>query len=113
MGPGRQTYVLIYAIYDKAFNSLSFGYSAALTVVLFGLIVVCSLLLLLLTRRRSKDVAIDEDEVVTPPLSWNSSGRSDRFAALTTQRFESGPRRAAGSAPPCRPGSASRSSRAW
>ncbi len=46
-GPGYDTYVLIYAIYDKAFNDLSLGYAAALTVVLFLIIVACSLLLLL------------------------------------------------------------------
>lgn len=93
-GPGRQTYVLIYAIYDKAFNNLSFGYAAALTVVLFLLIVAASLLMLLLQVRRRKDVLeIENDEVVTPALSWSTSGRGDRFAALTTQRFESGPRK--------------------
>ncbi len=45
-GPGRQTYVLIYAIYDLAFNNLSFGYASTVTVVLFGFILLVSLLLL-------------------------------------------------------------------
>lgn len=92
-GPGRQTYVLIYAIYDKAFNSLSFGYSSALTVVLFGLIVLCSLVLLLLTRRRGDKTSVSDDDVIQAPLSWTTSGRANRFEALTSQRFESGPRR--------------------
>jgi multiple sugar transport system permease protein len=93
-GPGRETYVLIYAIYDKAFGSLSFGYASALTVLLFLIIVAASLLLVLLQVRRRKDtVVVEGDEVVTPALSWATSGRGDRFAALTTQRFEGGPRR--------------------
>jgi multiple sugar transport system permease protein len=100
-GPGRETYVLIYAIYDKAFTSLSFGYAAALTVVLFLIIVACSLLLVLLQVRRRKDsVAAESDEVVTPALSWTTSGRGDRFAALAEQRFETGPRKRRINLPP-------------
>ncbi len=91
-GPGRQTYVLIYAIYDKAFETLSFGYASALTVLLFGIILACSLLLLVLTRRRS-DRPAGEDEVLSAPRSWSTSGRADRFEALASQRFEAGPRR--------------------
>lgn len=91
-GPGRETYVLIYAIYDKAFETLSFGYASALTVLLFGIILVCSLLLLVLTRRRGDTPSTTDDDVVQAPLSWTTSGRADRFEALTAQRFESGPR---------------------
>ena len=53
-GPGRSTYVLIYAIYDLAFQNLSFGYGSTVTVVLFGLIVLCSFLLLLFQIRRRR-----------------------------------------------------------
>jgi ABC-type sugar transport system permease subunit len=62
-GPGRSTYVLIYAIYDLAFQNLSFGYASTVTVVLFGLIVLCSLLLLTvqLRRRGRAGPPIDED----------------------------------------------------
>jgi multiple sugar transport system permease protein len=63
-GPGRSTYVLIYAIYDLAFGSLSLGYASAITVVLFGIIVLCSLALLLFQwRRRPRQVAIADDDV--------------------------------------------------
>jgi len=63
-GPGRSTYVLIYAIYDLAFQNLSFGYGSTVTVVLFGLIVLCSMLLLVFQIRRRKAVgpAIDRME---------------------------------------------------
>jgi ABC-type sugar transport system permease subunit len=62
-GPGRSTYVLIYAIFDLAFQQLSFGYGSTVTVVLFGLIVLCSFLLLVfqIRRRRSNVVLADED----------------------------------------------------
>ena len=46
-GPGRDTYVLIYAIYTITFEQISLGYGAAITVVLFGIIVAASLLILL------------------------------------------------------------------
>ncbi len=62
-GPGRSTYVLIYAIFDLAFQNLSFGYGSTVTVVLFGLIVLTSMLLLLfqIRRRRAVGPAIDEE----------------------------------------------------
>jgi ABC-type sugar transport system permease subunit len=62
-GPGRSTYVLIYAIYDLAFQNLSFGYASTVTVVLFGLIVLFSLLFLLVQvrRRGSQGPTIDDD----------------------------------------------------
>src|SRR2546427_5278296 len=62
-GPGRATYVLIYAIFELAFQNLSFGYASTGTVVLFGLIVLFSLLFLLVQvrRRRDRAPAIDED----------------------------------------------------
>ena len=62
-GPGRATYVLIYAIYEKAFGDVSLGYASAITVVLFFIIVACSMLLLLFQlRRRRKLEVIDEEE---------------------------------------------------
>jgi ABC-type sugar transport system permease subunit len=62
-GPGRATYVLIYAIYEKAFEFISLGYASAITVVLFFIIVLCSLLLLVfqLRRRRNRDLVLDEE----------------------------------------------------
>ena len=53
-GPGRDTYVLIYAIYNIAFDDLRLGYGAAVTVLLFGIIVVCSFLLLIFQIRRRR-----------------------------------------------------------
>ena len=86
-GPGYDTYVLIYYIYDKAFNDLSLGYSAALTVVLFLIIVACSLLLLLLQVRRRRDTPAatetDVDEVLEPV----------RFTSLGTEPIQAGERR--------------------
>jgi multiple sugar transport system permease protein len=68
-GPGRQTYVVIYAIYDLAFGTLSIGYASTLTVVLFGMIVICSLALLLLQvrRGRARPTAVVEEIDVTSP----------------------------------------------
>ena len=95
-GPGYDTYVLIYAIYDKAFNNLSLGYASALTVVLFAIIVVCSLLLLLLQVRRRRDTPMvieTDDEVLEPALRFTSSTGDGGFAALTQTRYETAPRR--------------------
>ncbi len=95
-GPGYDTYVLIYAIYDKAFNNLSLGYASALTVVLFFIIVVCSLLLLLFQVRRRRDVPMaveTDDEVLEPALRFTSSAGDDKFAALTHTRYDTAPRR--------------------
>ena len=62
-GPGRDTYVLVYAIYDLAFNNVSLGYGSAVTVVLFLIIVACSMLLLLFSvRRRPRQAVVGFDE---------------------------------------------------
>jgi len=96
-GPGYDTYVLIYYIYDKAFNDLSLGYSAALTVVLFLIIVACSLLLLLLQVRRRRDVPPDvesDDEVLEPALRFEATpAEDDAFQALAGRRYPTAPRR--------------------
>ena len=62
-GPGRDTFVLIYAIFETAFQNLSFGYASTLTVVLFGIIVACSLIMIafVVRRRRPADGIDDED----------------------------------------------------
>jgi len=95
-GPGRQTYVLIYAIYDKAFNNLSLGYAAALSVVLFGIIVVCSLLLVLAQgRRRSAEPQPTEDdaEALEPTLTFSSSDDEAALATIGQHRYEGSRRR--------------------
>ncbi len=93
-GPGRQTYVLIYAIYDKAFNSLSLGYASTLTVLLFLIIVLCSLLLVLLqARRRSSKAGGGDDDIAAAPPSWSAAGRSAQLAAVAGTRYATEPRR--------------------
>jgi ABC-type sugar transport system permease subunit len=62
-GPGRDTYVLILAIYTITFEQISLGYGAAITVVLFAIIVAASLLLLAfqVRRRRPIEAVVDEE----------------------------------------------------
>jgi len=62
-GPGRDTYVLIYAIYTITFEQISLGYGAAVTVVLFAIIVAASLLVLAMQVRRRRPIgaAINEE----------------------------------------------------
>jgi multiple sugar transport system permease protein len=62
-GPGRDTYVLIYAIYTITFEQISLGYGAAVTVLLFGIIVAASFLILImrLRRRPAFDPTIEEE----------------------------------------------------
>jgi multiple sugar transport system permease protein len=52
-GPGRDTTVMPYYVYLRAFQNLSLGYSAALAVVLLATVVGCSLLLVWVRFRRS------------------------------------------------------------
>ncbi len=61
-GPGRDTFVLIYAIFETAFQGLSFGYASTLTVVLFGIIVLCSFALLAFRIRFRKPAGPADDE---------------------------------------------------
>lgn len=61
-GPGRDTYVLIYAIYTITFEQISLGYGAAIAVLLFLGTVAASLVLLLFVRRRqAAGPATDEE----------------------------------------------------
>jgi multiple sugar transport system permease protein len=71
-GPGRDTYVLIYAIFDTAFTNLSLGYASALTVVLFLIIAACSLLVVSLRLRRPRAMSAGDDDLTA------ASGLSDR-----------------------------------
>lgn len=43
-GPGRSTYVLVYDIYTEAFTNYRFGYSSAISVVLFLMILAITLI---------------------------------------------------------------------
>ena len=42
-GPGRSTYVLVYSIYTEAFVNFRFGYSSAVALVLFAMILIVTL----------------------------------------------------------------------
>ncbi len=61
-GPGRDTYVLIYAIFTIAFEQISLGYGSSLAVVLFLIIVTASLTILVAQGRRRKAVGPSSDE---------------------------------------------------
>lgn len=61
-GPGRDTYVLIYAIYTISFEQISLGYGAAITVVLFAIIVAASFLILAVRVRRRSPIGPSVDE---------------------------------------------------
>jgi ABC-type sugar transport system permease subunit len=80
-GPGRATYVLIYAIYEKAFADVSLGYASAITVVLFFIIVACSMLLLLFQARRRRRPEVIDDEETELSIATQSSLRFERSAA--------------------------------
>lgn len=78
-GPGRATYVLIYAIYDLAFQNLSFGYGSAVTVLLFLLIVLASFLLLIFqVRRRRNVITVEDEEAELAAASARTSLRLER-----------------------------------
>ncbi len=79
-GPGRDTYVLIYAIYTITFEQISLGYGAAVTVVLFAIIVAASLLLLLLARRRDAEGPSTDEEAEHAAASARTSLRISREA---------------------------------
>ena len=70
-GPGFDTYVLVYTIYNAAFANLSFGEAAAITVVLFFIILACSVVLLaFLLRRRAvtNRTAIDQEDLTVSSM---------------------------------------------
>src|SRR5262245_50237264 len=83
-GPGRDTYVLSYAIFDKAFRDLSFGYAATLTVILFLIIAGFSMLVVSLRlRRRAPSLEIDDDDLTgARPARIAQADAGERAAAL-------------------------------
>lgn len=91
-GPGRDTYVLIYAIFNISFQDLSLGYGAAVTVLLFGIIVSASFLLLLTQARRRKAIgAAADDEAEDAAASARTSlrlGASSSFGSGTSYPVE-------------------------
>jgi multiple sugar transport system permease protein len=82
-GPGRATYVLIYAIYDLAFQQLSFGYGSAVTVLLFFMIVLTSFLLLIFqVRRRRNVITLEDEDAELAAASARTSLRLERVKPL-------------------------------
>ena len=53
-GPGGETTVITYYIWERAFQNLSFGYSAALAVFLFFVTLACALALILFRLRSGR-----------------------------------------------------------
>lgn len=84
-GPGRDTYVLIMAIYTITFEQISLGYGAAITVLLFAIIVAASLLILAVRVRRRPPIYTEMDEeaqmaAATARTSLRLSSRSPLVA---------------------------------
>ncbi len=72
-GPGRDTYVLIYAIYTITFEQISLGYGAAIAVLLFLGTVAASLVLLLFVRRRQAAGPATDEEAENAAASARTS----------------------------------------
>ena len=72
-GPGRDTYVLIYAIYTITFEQISLGYGAAIAVLLFLGTVAASLVLLLFVRRRQAAGSATNEEAENAAASARTS----------------------------------------
>jgi ABC-type sugar transport system permease subunit len=83
-GPGRQTYVLVYTIFQNAFINLSFGYASALTVFLFGLILAFSAVLVYL-RIRGRKTTSEVEETSLVAAGYGSTIRGPGAAALETR----------------------------
>ena len=81
-GPGRDTYVLIMAIYDITFGQISLGYGAAITVILFLIIVAASFLILIARVRRRAPVAVIDDEAEEAAATGRTSLRLDSGSAM-------------------------------
>ncbi|MEP6637745.1 MAG: ABC transporter permease subunit [Chloroflexota bacterium] len=84
-GPGRDTYVLIMAIYDITFGQISLGYGAAITVILFLIIVAASFLILIARVRRRAPVEALDDEAEDAAATRRTSLRLGSGSALAIQ----------------------------
>ena len=103
-GPGRDTYVLIMAIYDITFGQISLGYGAAITVILFLIIVAASFLILIARVRRRAPVAAMDDEAEDAAATRRTSLRlgSGSTTALRASSARGGGRRAGATGSGCR-----------
>jgi multiple sugar transport system permease protein len=82
-GPGLSTTTITYYIYRNTIGTLSFGYSSAVAVVLFFIILGCSALLLLARVRRRPQAPRDADTEVGPLRAGRGSGEAARLLAAT------------------------------
>jgi ABC-type sugar transport system permease subunit len=92
-GPGRDTYVLIMAIYTVTFEQISLGYGAAITVLLFAIIVAASLLILIVRVRRRPPIetAMDEEAQMAAATARTSLRLSSRSALTARARAADAP----------------------
>ncbi len=98
-GPGRSTTVMTWYLYETAIGQLSFGYSAALALVLLLVIALCSSLVLIMRSRRAPRAEpmdandstilkrlIETDELTALADSsarlWNDGGKVQRRIRL-------------------------------
>ena len=73
-GPGRETTVMNYYIYQRTVQNLSFGYSSALAIVLFLVILLFSSVLLWLRLRNPPEQAPADDELRVRRFRPTASG---------------------------------------
>jgi multiple sugar transport system permease protein len=83
-GPGSETTVMNYVIYNRVVLNSSFGYSAALALFLVLVIVLCSGLLLYLRRRGSGRRAADDTRVIAERSADEEAWRPSRAARTAT-----------------------------
>jgi ABC-type sugar transport system permease subunit len=86
-GPGNATTVMVYYLYKNTIQQLSFGYSGALAVFFFAVVLVCSLVLLAWqyrARRRRAPGLIEatDDDLSAPPLRGRLSERLQELPPL-------------------------------
>lgn len=90
-GPGRETTVANYYIYQRTVQNLSFGYSSALAIVLFLVILAFSSVLLWQRLRSGPGEAAEDDETTTLRFSGDSSqGAAVAPTAATAPGWPSG-----------------------
>jgi ABC-type sugar transport system permease subunit len=93
-GPGTSTTVISYYVYKNTIGQLSFGYSAAVAVVLFLLIAASSMLIVLPRLRRRASVPVEDDEAdLARPVPLRSSAGAARLIGMTSAAPPETPRR--------------------
>ncbi len=95
-GPGESTTVITYYLYKSTIGNLSFGYSGALAVVLFLIILGCSTLLLLVRFRRGRErsvVTTSDDGGQADPLLDRPIPAAAGLAALAPTVVDTTPPR--------------------